>query len=181
MTKSLHGRSFLAAFALLIMFLGVTQAVAQSTARIEGIVTDNSGSLIPGATVTATNTGTNASRTDLSNAQGAYTITALPVGDYKVQVELSGFRPEMTPITLTVNQVARMDFRLRPGGVSEVVTVTAAAPLIEKSTSSIATLIDAKQVENLPLNGRNFTQLATLAPGGSTTTKSKDSTITRRW
>jgi hypothetical protein len=147
------------------MILGASHAVAQSTARIEGLVTDNSGAVIPGATITATNIGTNAARIDVSNPQGAYTITALPVGNYRVQVELSGFKPETTPITLTVGQVARMDFRLRPG-TSETVTVTATvAPLIEKSTSSIATLIDAKQVENLPLNGRNFTQLATLAPG----------------
>jgi hypothetical protein len=165
MTRSLYGRTFLSAFALLILVLGATHAVAQSAARIEGIITDNTGALVPGATVTATNVGTNAARVDVSNAQGAYTLTALPVGNYQVQVDLSGFRPEKTPITLSVGQVARMDFRLRPGTVSGTVTVTAAAPLIDKSTSSIATLIEAKQVENLPLNGRNFTQLATLAPG----------------
>src|SRR5207248_9354018 len=77
----------------------------------------------------------------------------------------SGARAQTSPVTLTVNQVARMDFKLQLGGVSEEMTVVAAAPLIEKSTSEISTLIDEKQIENLPLNGRNFTQLATLAPG----------------
>ena len=135
------------------------------TARVEGIVTDGTGAVLPGATVTATNVNTNAVRIDVTNEKGAYTIPALPVGNYKVQVELSGFKPEVTPIVLTVGQVARMDFKMQLGGTSEEITVTAAAPLIEKSTSEISTLIDQKQIENLPLNGRNFTQLATLAPG----------------
>src|SRR5260370_17163145 len=148
-----------------VIFCGLPAAAQTATARIEGIVTDATGSVLPGATVTATNTGTNASRVDVSNATGAYTLTALPVGDYRVQIDLSGFRPQVTPITLSVNQVARIDFKMQLGGVSEQLTVTAAAPLIDKSTSEISTLIDEKQIENLPLNGRNFTQLATLAPG----------------
>jgi len=163
MTVSFRAKSFLA-LAFVILIAG--SAVAQTaTARIEGIVTDNTGSSLPGATVTSTNVGTNATRVDVTDVKGAYTITALPVGDYRVQVDLSGFKPQVTPITLTVNQVARMDFRLQLGGVSETMTVTANAPLIEKATSEISTLIDQKQVENLPLNGRNITQLATLAPG----------------
>src|SRR5260370_25031842 len=148
-----------------VILCALPAAAQTATARIEGIVTDATGSVLPGATVTATNTGTNASRVDVSNATGAYTLTALPVGDYRVQIDLSGFKPQVTPITLSVNQVARIDFKMQLGGVSEQLAVTAAAPLIEKSTSEISTLIDEKQIENLPLNGRNFTQLATLAPG----------------
>jgi hypothetical protein len=160
---SFRAKSFL----VLVVIAFVTwPAFSQTaTARIEGIVTDNTGAVLPGATVTATNTSTNAQRVDVSNEKGAYTLTALPVGPYKVQIDLSGFRPQATNITLAVNQVARMDFKMQLGGVSEELTVTAAAPLIEKSTSEISTLIDEKQIENLPLNGRNFTQLATLAPG----------------
>jgi hypothetical protein len=149
----------------MVILCALPAAAQTATARVEGIVTDNTRAALPGATVTATNVGTNAARVDVTSTTGAYTITALPVGDYRVQVELSGFKTETTPVTLTVGQVARMDFRMQLGGVSEVMTVTAAAPLIEKSTSSISTLIDQKQIENLPLNGRNFTQLATLAPG----------------
>lgn len=162
--KSFFGKQFLL-FAVLVMVVTTGSLFAQTTARVEGIVTDSTGAVLPGVTITATNVGTNASRSDVTNSKGAYSITALPVGNYNVRVELSGFNPQTTPVTLTVNQVARMDFRLRPGGVSETVTVTAAAPLIEKSTSEISTLIDQKQIENLPLNGRNFTQLATLVPG----------------
>ncbi len=163
MMKSSPAKSFLVFALLLICALPL---VAQTdTGRIEGIVTDNTGGILPGATVTARNTGTNATRVDVTNSTGAYTLTALPVGNYRVQVDLSGFKTQVTPITLTVNQVARIDFKMQLGGVSEELTVTAAAPIIDKSTSEISTLIDQKQIENLPLNGRNFTQLATLAPG----------------
>ena len=72
------------------------------TARVEGIVTDGTGAVLPGATVTATNVGTNATRVDVTNEKGAYTITALPVGNYTVQVDLSGFRTQVTPVTLDV-------------------------------------------------------------------------------
>ena len=150
---------------LLLVLLAAIPALAQNTARVEGIVTDASGSPIPGASVTGTQTATNGTRTDVSDAQGHYTLTALPVGPYKIAVELSGFKSQVTPITLTVGQVARIDFKLALGNVSETMTVTAAAPLVEKSTSEISTLIESKQIENLPLNGRNFTQLATLVPG----------------
>jgi outer membrane receptor protein involved in Fe transport len=147
------------------MILAAGPASAQSTARIEGIVSDNTGAAVPGVTVTATNVGTNAARTAVTDRGGAYTITPLPVGQYLVKFELSGFKASTAPVTLTVNQVSRIDMKLQVGTVGETLTVTAAAPLIEKSTSSISTLIDARQIENLPLNGRNFTQLATLSPG----------------
>jgi len=163
MTRFFRAKLFLA---LALVILAAAPAIAQTaTARVEGLVTDGTGAALPGATITATNTGTNANRVDVTDTKGAYSIPALPVGNYRIQVELSGFKTEVTPMTLTVNQVARMDFKLQLGGVSETLTVTATAPLIEKSTSEISTLIDEKQIENLPLNGRNFTQLATLVPG----------------
>jgi hypothetical protein len=165
MTSSFRAKSFLVLAVLVLCLCALPAAAQTATARVEGIVTDNTGAVLPGATVTATNTETNASRVDVSNSTGAYTLTALPVGSYRVQVDLSGFKQQVTPIKLDVNQVARIDFKMQLGGVSEEMTVTAAAPLIEKSTSEISTVIDEKQIENLPLNGRNFTQLATLAPG----------------
>src|SRR5947209_9314926 len=161
--SSFRAKSF--AVLAVIVFSALPAMAQTATARIEGLVTDNTGAVLPGATVTATSTGTSAQRIDVSNEKGAYTLTALPVGAYKVQIDLSGFKPQVTQITLAVNQVARIDFKMQLGGVNEEMTVTAAAPLIEKSTSEISTLIDEKQIENLPLNGRNFTQLATLAPG----------------
>jgi hypothetical protein len=128
-------------------------------------VTDTTGAAVPGTTVTATHIETNVARSSVTDAEGAYTITPLVVGDYRLQFELSGFRTATIPVTLTVNQVARIDTQLQLSGVAEVVTVTADAPVIDKTTSYIGTVINEEMVENLPLNGRNFTQLATLSPG----------------
>ena len=112
MMKSSPAKSFLVFALLLICAL---QLVAQTdTGRIEGIVTDNTGGILPGATVTARNTGTNATRVDVTNSTGAYTLTALPVGNYRVQVDLSGFKTQVTPITLTVNWSA--EFSANGGG-----------------------------------------------------------------
>ncbi len=149
-----------------IALLVAASAFAQgATGRVEGVVTDNTGALLPGVTVTATNTGTNLSRSDVTDAKGAYTLASLPVGNYNVAFTLQGFQTANVPITLQVNKVARVDMKMQLGAVTESVTVTAAAPVIEKSTSEISTVIDQKQIQALPLNGRNFTQLATLAPG----------------
>ena len=157
-----RSRSF---FGFLAVALLITiPAAGQATGRIEGIVTDAGGSAIPGVTVTATHLGTNQSRIVVTDSEGLYTMPSMPVGDYRVQADLSGFRPSASTVTLNVNEVSRIDLKLDPG-VSETLVVTAAAPVIEKSTSHIATVIEEEQVENLPLNGRNFTQLATLAPG----------------
>ncbi|MGZ8866930.1 MAG: outer membrane beta-barrel protein, partial [Thermoanaerobaculia bacterium] len=164
MTRSSRTSSLLPV-SLLLIVLFAPAVLAQSTARIEGIVTDNTGAPLPGATVTALHVETNQSRVAVTGSDGSYTITPLAVGDYRVSVELSGFRSSVTPLRLRVNQVARIDVPLALGAVTETMTVTAAAPLIEKSTSHISTIIEEEQVENLPLNGRNFTQLATLVPG----------------
>src|SRR5687767_15606024 len=106
MTSSFRVKSLPLTFVFVVVAaLLAVPAAAQSTARIEGIVTDNTGAALPGATVTATNVETNVSRVTVSDRDGAYSITALPVGDYRVQVDLSGFRPSVTPVTLTVNYV----------------------------------------------------------------------------
>ena len=153
------------AVALFLVILGAGPAAAQSTARVEGFVTDSTGAKLPGVTVTATNTATGLTRSDVSGKSGEYTVTPLPVGPYQIRFELSGFKTATVPATLTVGQVARIDMKMELGGVSQTIEVTAAAPVIEKSTSDISTLISSQQIENLPLNGRNFTQLATLVPG----------------
>lgn len=110
MTKSFRTTSFWAAALGAVLMVLCAAPLAAQTARVEGIVTDNTGAAVPGATVTATNTGTNASRVDVTNAEGSYSMPALPVGDYRVTVDLSGFKQATTPVTLTVNQVARLDF-----------------------------------------------------------------------
>lgn len=163
-------RERLAGIARLGLVLGIVLApglaLAQSTsARVEGVVKDDTGAAVPGVSVTATNTATNFSKTATTDGEGNYTLTPLPLGPYVIKAELSGFQTASSKATLQVNQVARLDFDLKLGSQSEVIEVTATAPIIEKSTSSLSTVIDSEQVENLPLNGRNFTQLITLAPG----------------
>ena len=141
---------------------GLAQGVI---ARVEGVVTDTSGAAVPGASVTATHAATNAARTVATDGEGRFALTPLPLGDHRVQVELSGFKPQSTRVTLTVNEAARLDFVLEVGQLDEVVEVSGVAPLIDKTTSFIGTVIERQQVEALPLNGRNFTQLTTLTPG----------------
>lgn len=152
-------------FAIAVVTLSAAQVMAQTSGRIEGIVTDNTGATLPGTTVTATHVETNVARTAVTDKNGAYAITPLTVGDYRVEFSLSGFRTATVPVELEVNEVARIDMRMELGAVTEAMTVVAAAPVIEKTTSFIATVIEEEMVENLPLNGRNFTQLATLSPG----------------
>ncbi len=154
------------AAAVLLAGLFASPALAQSvTSRVEGLVSDQTGAPLPGVTVVATNVATNTVRQATTDTQGSYLITALQPGDYDLRAELTGFKTQKTRFNLTVNQVSRIDFKMAVGGIEEVVEVVGASPIITKSTSSLATVIDSKQVENLPLNGRNFTQLITLAPG----------------
>jgi len=166
MSRLLNAAAGRFAAAILIAGLFAGPALAQSVSgRVEGIVTDDSGAGIPGVTVVATHTGTNAAREAVTGAEGRYLITPLQPGGYELRVELAGFKTQKTQLALSVNQVSRIDFKLQVGGVEEVVDVVAVSPNIDKTTSSMSTVIDSKQVENLPLNGRNFTQLITLAPG----------------
>ncbi|MGH9764752.1 MAG: carboxypeptidase regulatory-like domain-containing protein, partial [Blastocatellia bacterium] len=141
--------------------------VAQSdTARIEGTVTDSSGAVVVGAKVVAENVATGIKTEAESNAEGLYVLTPLRIGTYKLEISANGFRKVSKPdITLEVNQIAKIDVALEAGSVDEVVQITGGAPLVETSTSSLGQVINGRDIVELPLNGRNFTQLATLTPG----------------
>ena len=143
-------------------------AVAQvATAELVGNVTDASGAAIPNAKIVITNTATNQTVRELSSDQaGAYIATFIPPGSYTVSVEAQGFRKLVqTGVTLETNQRARVDLTLQVGQVSETVEVAATAPLLESQSSSLGAVIGTRFVVELPLNGRNFVQLATLTPG----------------
>jgi hypothetical protein len=151
-----------AAFLLLI----ISPSFAQSdTARMQGVITDSNGAALPGTTVTVTNLGTNRAVSTETNESGEYTIPALAPGQYKVEVKHTDFKTTTQNVTLEVTQVAGLDFKLEPGGVSEVIEITDSLPLIQTENSTIGSVIQGRQVTELPLNGRNFTQLATLQPG----------------
>jgi len=141
-------------------------AFAQSdNGSIVGMVTDPTGAVIPNATVTVTNVQTNLKFSAQSNGAGEFHISAVPRGDYKADVEAQGFQSQITNFTVTVASTQTLEFKLAPGTVDTTVTVTNAAPLVNTSNATIGAVIQGEQVTDLPLNGRNFTGLALLAPG----------------
>jgi len=147
--------------------LAVAGADAQvATGTILGSVTDATGGAVPGATVTATNLDTQFTRSAASDASGQYSLPLLPVGRYRVDVALDGFKNfSQTGILLEVGRNARIDARIEPGSVSEVVSVTADAPLVETATASLSRAVSQREVLNLPLVNRDLYQLLSITGG----------------
>jgi hypothetical protein len=134
--------------------------------EITGVVHDQAGAAVPGATVTVTNVDTNRQRVIVSSGDGVYTASSLAPGAYRVDVELSGFKPlRREGIRLSTGEKARIDFDLVVGEVREQVTVRGDAPILRAETASLGTVVEHEQVVQLPLNGRTFISLAALAPG----------------
>ena len=143
-----------------------SSARAQVSASISGFVNDPSGAAVPSASVTATNKETGVSRTASSDGVGRYLIVALPVGLYEVRVSKQGFQDSTrTEIQLNVGQEANIDIRLEVTAVKAAVTVSEDAPIVNTSTSDISGLVGAKEVKQLPLNGRSYDLLLPLNPG----------------
>ena len=152
--------------ALLVVVLSPSPVVAQATGSITGVATDESGAVIPGATIEATNTATNASRTAVTGAEGLYTIPLLQPGAYKVTATVSGFRTATRDnVIVEVESSSRIDFRLSVGALVETITISERPPLVETSHAQLGLVVGREQILELPLNGRNFTQLGTLMPG----------------
>jgi len=162
-------KRFLAPLWLVLFLLGFTASLCWAqvdSSRIVGTVVDSSGAVVIGATVKVVNTETNITVGATTNEFGEYTATPLKPGVYSISAEKSGFKTAVqSAIKLDINQVARVDFSLQPGEVTERVEVTAAEPLVESQTSSIGQVIEETRVHDLPLNGRDFLQLAYLSPG----------------
>ena len=152
---------------LLIAVLGMSLSIFAQTesARIQGTVTDQSGSAVAGATATITEITTNQSVKVQSNDDGVFTAQSLSPGRYAIEITQANFKTVKQEITLEVQQVADLNFSLEPGGVNEVVTINSDAPLVESSTSAIGQVVEGKQITQLPLNGRNVLELARLTPG----------------
>jgi hypothetical protein len=141
---------------------------AQADAQISGSVTDKSGAAVADAQVVILNTATGAERRVSSSADGTFVVPLLSPGTYKVTIQKQGFRQAIRDnLILEVDQSARVDAQMEVGNVSESIEVTSAAPLIDTESSSVGQVIERKAIEDLPLNGRNFVQLATLGPGVS--------------
>ena len=143
--------------------------LSQQTATVVGTVRDASGAVVPGTEISAQNLDTGISRKSISDQQGDYVLSAMPIGRYKIIGASKGFKPSEVPeVTLQVAQEARVDLRLQPGDVSSSVTVSDTPSLLVTESSSIGQVIDNKKIIDLPLNGRDFTQLASLTPGAIT-------------
>ena len=142
-------------------------SLAQDTGYISGTVIDKSGAAVAGADVTLTNTAGSITRATTTNADGAYTIAGLPGDTYNLSVSAKGFSKYTSQgIKLNVGAKPRIDVTLTVGAMSEEITVTGeSAAQVETQTSDLTSVITGKQINNLELNGRNFTQLVTLAPG----------------
>lgn len=148
--------------------LFVSPADSQTiNATVRGTVRDAQGAVLPGATITATNPGLGDRRAfDTSGADGTYIITQLPPGTYEVNAELQGFQTQrITSLELTIRQVAQLDIVLQLAGVEESITVIAQPAAVETTKSDVRFVIDAPTIANIPLNGREFTDLAALGPG----------------
>ena len=154
---------------LLILGLGLClaglAAGQSSTGTIQGSVADAQGAVIPNASVTITNLGTNRTLMVSSNAEGLFSLPALDPGPYKVGVQETNFATTTQQVTLQTAQVVNLEFKLQPGSTSQTVEVTAANPIIDTSTSAVGDVVVGRQLTDLPLNGRNFTDLAALVPG----------------
>lgn len=152
---------------LLVVFLGAAASFAQlPTATILGVVRDGTGAVIPDTTLTARNVETGQTRTTVSASDGSYRFSAMPVGNYEVQVQQAGFQTAVqTGLRLTVGQEAVVNFTLQVGAVEQRVEVSAEAPLVNTTTSSLGGLVDEQKVADLPLNGRNYVDLALLQTG----------------
>jgi Carboxypeptidase regulatory-like domain/TonB dependent receptor len=141
-------------------------ALAQgTTADIVGIITDTSGGVLPGVAAIATNTSTGVVHTAVTDETGTFRLLLLPVGGYRIRIELQGFKTVTSDVTLAVGDRLRFDRRLEVGTLEETVNVRAESPVLQTQTSSMSTLTDARQMQDLPLNGRNFIRLAQVSPG----------------
>ena len=145
-------------------------APAQVTASLSGRVEDATGSPVQGVKVTVRNAETGATRTALTDEQGNYRVLALAVGLHEVKAEKTGFRASVRRgVNLAVGQEAVINLRLDVGEITQEVTVSADASLVNTTTAQISGLVTQQQVKDLPLNGRSFDNLITLNPGLSTT------------
>ncbi len=152
---------------LLVALLGIfTLTAFGQTAQVTGRVNDPNDAVVPGTRVIATNQGTGLKRETVTNDDGYYTLPLLPPGSYQLTVQKEGFKPiSQSGITLQVEQVMRLDFKLELGAATETVQITGAAPLLERETSSVGHVVDNARIVNLPLNQRNPFALAFLVPG----------------
>jgi len=151
---------------LLFVTALVTPAAAQTSATVAGTVHDPSGAVLPGVTVTAKSGATGLTRTAVTGPEGRYVLAQLPPGEYELRAEIAGFKPHVRPdVGLAVAQSLTLNITLQVGDVAIVDVVTGKTPLVNTGSSELSYLVTSGQIEQIPLNGRNYTDLALLQPG----------------
>src|ERR1700752_2179238 len=149
---------------VMLLTAGLAWAQAGATAQINGTVRDTSGAVLPGVDVTVTQTDTNFTRSAVTDTEGNYLFSNLPLGPYRLQASLSGFRSfQRTGIVLQVNANPTIVIEMAVGEIAETVSVEAATPLVETRSPAVGQVIENERIEELPLNGRNPTELILLA------------------
>jgi hypothetical protein len=150
----------------LILLLAGSATAQVSSASVNGVIRDPNGAVIPGATIVLTSVDTSVERTSVSNGSGAYVFLDITPGRYTVAASAQGFNPQkFAEFVLAVSQIATYDFSLTVGTQTQVVTVQGTAAQLDLTSASLGTVIQTKQVNDLPLDGRNFTSLLSLTPG----------------
>jgi hypothetical protein len=164
---------FISFASAVILIFGLTAPVCAqyTTARLSGIVSDPSGAVVAGATITVQDIGTGYTQTTVSTASGQYLFPSLPVGDYQITLSMAGYtRYVQKGVVLSVGQAASQNVQLQVGKVEQQVVVTANSSLVTTDSATVGQLIDQKEISELPLNGRDVQQLVFLAPGTTNVT-----------
>lgn len=165
-------KNIIKVFACLLVLFGTAhdyRAQQLGTSTLRGVVTDPNGAVVPGARVLVTQTATGTTRETLTNTEGAYALSSLQPGEYEVTVEATGFaKITHTSVALLVGQSLTLDFALEVGAVKvESIELVGVVPLVDTASSKVDRVIEEREIQNLPLNGRNFLELALLTPGNS--------------
>ncbi|HKE56749.1 MAG TPA: carboxypeptidase-like regulatory domain-containing protein, partial [Pyrinomonadaceae bacterium] len=165
-----HPRRFITYLAVLGAVLTVAmQGTAQSTASIEGQITDQNGAVVPGAEIKVVNAGIAMDRKSVTDDDGRYQMPSLPVGDYRLEVKARGFQTLVIErVRVEVGKRVTEDFHLQVGQATEQVNITSTNGLLDNATVSVGHMIDRRTVQDLPLNGRHFLDLGLLVPGSVT-------------
>src|SRR5271165_3216230 len=154
------------ALALFFFFAGA--AFAQSTGSIQGTVYDAAGAVIPSATLTIRHQSTGEERTTVTDSSGIYVVPSLAVGTYRVEVKAAGMQTTAANVEVSVASVTRQDFNVSVASSTQTIEIAATAPVIDTSTASVGGVVNQKTVQEIPLNGRHFVDLALLIPGSVT-------------
>ncbi len=170
MLKNTTGTKLLITILTTILFFALgSSALAQSTATLQGAITDPSGAVLPNVRVVVRDQATGLERTVQTDSDGNYQVAALPVGVYRVEAQLQNFQTEVVSnLTIEVGRTQTQNFQLKIGDVSQEVNVTSDSSLIETTTTSVSQVINQRTVQEIPLNGRHFVDLGLLIPGSVT-------------